>query len=509
MAESKTEVTGAKSSREIGDWPIFPVEIFEDIIQQIALEEKENSRPTVGYYPDDDEEPTPSETKNLSLVCWTFTRLCRPYIWESINISFESRRPRPSLKRLSDLVKRSPVLATYVTRVSCSFESAFVEANDVSGISVLFGLPNVKEFEIPEEAAGMNQWTLYYGENDEKLAWKAILSHFMARPLSKITISNMWDPPIVQLLSSPALETLQLRACTHAEPLQLSAKTVGPNGFNLKRFVGSDLRNFPLEILSCCPELEELDLVSVHPSDDDDPTAFLLSTTIAPFRRLRKFTTQGFFDCALLTELATVAGLKYFPALKVISITVLDREEIPGVVAFFKYCQSLEEIYFQISRDAALMDPKPLRELILTSKRTLKDIWLDCGVDSLEGAEKIAGQLCDTLEQMRGQNVLEELTTGTDFQCMDSDLLQPPSVKQWQRLNAVLLDNDGADFPHLREVVICLEPFVHPTGRIRPQLEARLKEFFKEPLKGLFATKRFKFMSAINLHMVGMTQHGI
>lgn len=152
-------------------------------------------------------------------------------------------------------------------------------------------------------------------------------------------------------------------------------------------------------------------------------------------------------------------------------------------------------------QDAASADPKPLRELILTSMGSLNDIWLDFGVRSLKDAEKMAGEFCDTLERMRGQNVLEELTIGTHFPCMDLDLFQPPSVEQWQRLDKVLLDNNGADFPHLRDVLICLEPSVHPTGPADPQSEARMKSFLQEPLKGLFATKHFKFTSAINLHM--------
>ncbi|KAF9052045.1 hypothetical protein BJ165DRAFT_1452439 [Panaeolus papilionaceus] len=156
----------------------------------------------------------------------------------------------------------------------------------------------------------------------------------------------MRDPPIIQLLSSPALETLHLHSCRHNKPIQLPDKTVSPNGFGLKCFVGSDLAKFPLEILSCCPGLEELDLLDVHPSDDDTTRAFLLSMPITPFRRLRKFTTRGLFDCSLLTRLATVAGLKHFPALKVISIEAVNDRDVSGIVEFFKYCRSLEKIFF-------------------------------------------------------------------------------------------------------------------------------------------------------------------
>ncbi|PPQ85786.1 hypothetical protein CVT24_002206 [Panaeolus cyanescens] len=299
---------------------------------------------------DSESESANTKLKNLSLVRKAFVPFCRPHIFKSVDILFDYGRSFPSLTELSGLIEKNPLLATYITRVSCKFESPSSKSKDALSLPTLFNLPNVQEFEIQKDGAGLDESdTLYYTDSDRALTWRKIFDHFIKRNLSKISISGMWNPPIFQLFSSPSLKTIELKGCMMQDTISLSAHPIPPNGFNVTRFVGSDLTGFPLSILSCCPRLEELDVVQIEPATGF--SSLPEGQSFVPFRHLRSFTSNGDFDCSILCDSARASGLDIFPSLKELSISPVSEDEVPGVNTMFRFARSLNKLYFAVSLD--------------------------------------------------------------------------------------------------------------------------------------------------------------
>lgn len=108
---------------------------------------------------------------------------------------------------------------------------------------------------------------------------------------------------------------------------------------------------------------------------------------------------------------------------------------------------------------------------------------MDYTAESMVEAEGHVQAFCDILTLVRKDNILEEITLRIDgVYCNDVEMLRPRSVNQWEHFQNMILERDN--FPHLREVVVCFEPFVS-SNRV---------------LKGLFTTKRFDFKGRVNMH---------
>ncbi|KAF9052043.1 hypothetical protein BJ165DRAFT_1452436 [Panaeolus papilionaceus] len=433
---------------------------------------------------------TKKDLKNCALVCRAFSALCRPHIFGSVSLGIGNKGSEPSLAQLSSLIMANPSLATYIKDVSCEFVATrSTNVKDVPGLPIIFRLPNIHTLAITtDESANELVTRRYKATQNANLAWRTTLDLFaMSQNLTQITLANSG----IHLFSTCS----RLPLCRRSSCEGVIFPDLSPSPAVVSRPRASDSNASAFQ--SYCPDLEEVEFFEVESAEQE--IAALATLCVIPypsFRKLSKITSQGGFNLSDICNWAGVAGLRIFPALKSISVNFTDENEIPGLNELFTFAPLLESLEITNSREIATRFLN-LQPFIRVCRFTLKNFWMDYTAESMVEAEGHVQAFCDILTLVRKDNILEEITLRIDgVYCNDVEMLRPRSVNQWEHFQNMILERDN--FPHLREVVVCFEPFVSSTTGNTDN--SPLESYLNRVLKGLFTTKRFDFKGRVNMH---------
>ncbi|PPR00333.1 hypothetical protein CVT24_004616 [Panaeolus cyanescens] len=465
------------------DGPVFPQEIFGVIISHLGWAA---DKLRDGYYDGDSN----ADLKKCSLVCKSFADLCRPYIFSSLDITFDHGGPVPSLDRFARLLAHKPILADYVKSLTCIFDATNIEAKQVSGLTVLFKLPNIQKLVIPAAYGDISgHYTLHYTPESHQLTYRKIFDHFMtSQKLTTMELSNMWYPPLIRLFSSPALRNLEFRRCLidQSDWKSLPDICIPANGFNLTRLYAADVIDFPFSILSCCPSLEVLEMENIIPRDENS-TPLLRSRPFSSYGRLRTLSLGGNFKWLNFCKWLDVAGVGFFRELQDLKIRMEREENVPGIRELLKHVRILDKLHLKISAS----DLRPI-ECIRSSRPTLKDLSLDYESSRIVETSGFVDDISSILSQMGPYSVLEDFSIQIALFDVDIMVLKARLVDSLKRLSNTLLHDTNETFAQLRSVSFTIQTF----SRANIDFEM-LQKVVDEPFKGFWVSKRIAFTRKI------------
>ncbi|KAF8956300.1 hypothetical protein BDZ97DRAFT_1925610 [Flammula alnicola] len=332
--------------------------------------------------------------KGCSLTCKAFLFLCRRHIFASIKINdlytlVRKRQPSPRTNMLRKLLTTAPHIADYI------HELHFGVSND--DLEFFIGLP-----EILKRLTSLRA---------------LILSHYGAVQLDWKRMTPLLEDALLCLLNLPTLTSLKLR----------------------------DIKNFPASALIPCTQLRHLALVEVDFLDavkiDDNPPALL---PVGPIL------LEG---CTLRGSSTAAAVKKILEAKRSDGRYIFDFEHLSEFSAdwavdnmaqnVMRRNHYLTTIHLSVVDDASFSG---FARAVAPSINTLKKLILDTSINN-EAEDPLFG-LCDELEEMGGENVLEDMTirvhvpsgryctTGDEWGKLDNVL----GKSGWSALKRVSLD---------------------------------------------------------------------
>ncbi|PPQ76653.1 hypothetical protein CVT24_011792 [Panaeolus cyanescens] len=414
------------------DGSVFPLEIFGVIISHLAW--------AAESYDGDSHK----DLKNCSLVCRSFSDLCRPHIFSSLDITFKFDQggfPVPSLDLFARLLAHKPILADYVKNLTCLFDSTNIEAKQVPGLTVLFKLPNIQRLVIPPAYAIARNCTLYYTPENYMLTHRKIFDHFMtSQKLATMEISNMWYPPLIRLFSSPALRNLELRRCliNQSDWESLPDICIPANGFNLT----------PWRYWRC--------KTSSHAMKTPPRSALLRSRPFSSFGRLRTLSLGGNFNWLNFCKWLDVAGVVFFRELQDLRICMDRDENVPGIWELLKHVRILDRLHLKISSPYLR-----LTECIRSSKSTLKDLSLDYESSLIKNTSKFVNEISSILARMGPYSVLEDFSIQIALFDIDIMVLKARLIDPLKQLRNALLCDTNETFAQLRSVTFTVQTYSH------------------------------------------------
>ncbi|PPQ98661.1 hypothetical protein CVT24_004160 [Panaeolus cyanescens] len=215
--------------------PVFPVEIFQQIIDHLASGRRRNYIPLLG---------------TCSLVCKSFHSICQPHLLREVEVGpcFPSSR-----EQLIGLLNRQPYLRNHIKSLTYSlWHNRIVEnLQSIDGFCNNFlNLPNLKSLKIDSNKF---KRLSFYSYNPDKFGFGRLVTYYTSTSLlSNLSLLNLWDVPILTILASPHLLSLELIRCSIEPPEQ----TLQNTSFGLRKLKAVDVEDFSSAILACCGALE-------------------------------------------------------------------------------------------------------------------------------------------------------------------------------------------------------------------------------------------------------------
>ncbi|KAF9049082.1 hypothetical protein BJ165DRAFT_1526460 [Panaeolus papilionaceus] len=271
--------------------PVFPPELFKEILDHF----------TASFQSEDESHDyhkldcaIKAEMKSLSLVSKAFLHLCRPIIFQEINISpCHGQR----LTNLSQLLKSDLYLAQHVRHIDANFEDGCGPLSNENGIlSPLLQLPTVSSLWISNfrDRKKWKRWSERSGlqrvltSDLSQYGCHSVLGRYLTLgSLTTLTIQCMSDVPLIPILSSSTLRTLVLDKCTIFEDPESPSQNAIKEGFNLTKFDAIDTSDIPLDFIAACTNIERIYLDDTCRCDPPYPRRRLIfDKSNIPFTKL-------------------------------------------------------------------------------------------------------------------------------------------------------------------------------------------------------------------------------
>ncbi|PPR01061.1 hypothetical protein CVT24_000600 [Panaeolus cyanescens] len=432
--------------------PVFPFDIFEIIINNlITVPSPSHSR---SGFPKPDR-----DILSLSLVSKSFAEICQPLLFKSVRLDIHSHLDRA--QQFVGAIKSNPTLARYTKRLEYQEPNKEpvepISAERDGSFTPLLQLPRLqylrviakgregKSYDCPESSTG-------------QFGFRSLLDQYIASStLTGLYIQSIKDLPILDILSCPNLEDLELLYCgikgwDHPAPSEVLKK-----GFKLKTAAirsASGVNDVAFPLFAYCQQVERLQFARQGGFRSERPEKFQIrAPPLVSFKNLTFIESLASVDWSYFCRLAESAGVKAFPAVKRLKYHIIAEEDITlGINPIFEHMESLEELDIRGINDYGL-DPTPLislKRFFSLSAQTLKDItikWKACQDHTLIKVLRVA------LEGISHINVLRRLYVVLVRGSWDMVI----SPEEWNLLSRLLTADNGAAFPGLEEVIILLQ----------------------------------------------------
>ncbi|PPQ72187.1 hypothetical protein CVT24_002399 [Panaeolus cyanescens] len=474
-----------------GEGPVFPFEIFETIINIIINSIARQRRS--GF--------SKSDLISLSLVSKDFAAICQPHLVKIVRIHMSS--PLNRVQQLLGAIKANPTLASYVKWLEY-YEPDLrldgpITAEKDGSLTPLLHLPRLQylkvdgrgdqSYERPESQIGV-------------FSFRSLLDQYMvSNTLTSLFIRCVSELPILNILSCPNLENLELRYCDLKSWDQPAPSKVLAKGFNLKKVVNCSIRDVAFPLLAYCSQLECLRVSQMGGFRSERPERFPISAPPpTSFKNVTFIESRGSVDWSYFCRLAESASVKAFPALKHLEVELLTFEDItqcPNLI--FEHMQSLEEIRVEGRNH---LDPTSLnfKRGFSLSAQTLRKVTIHWNV-TLQGghADALLKTVRIALQEISHSNVLQHLHLRWEITAAGGDHeTLAPYFEQWNDLDLTLTADKGAAFPHLADVIIWLR--FSGGVNVDEQGKQDYKNLFKCSMNRLFNSKDIRTSFDISIY---------
>ncbi|PPQ76826.1 hypothetical protein CVT24_010970 [Panaeolus cyanescens] len=451
--------------------PVLPFELFARIIDDVASELCGN------FY----SKKTRADVISLSLVCHTFNELCRPHLFQLVEIldADDKSNERHITRQLSALLLNHPSPQRITSFIQHLTYSGYPTLNSAIGPELdninqhndfchpLLQFPSVKTLYVTLH----RRYPYSLCSDKSRLTISALFGTYIrGGTLTSLVLAQITELPILDLALCPNLHTLYLRRCTFSVPPQTSllsrieTTTTTPFlPFSLRTCVarGLNTQSLILAILCVCPRLIDLDLITKGGPAHSNPLLEAKTTTCSvifpDLKKLELCYTTWDYACGVAAQ----EGVKAFPDLRSLSlfITRESAAHTDDPYAILQHVQSLERLHIQ---DERLVDSSLLNNLDICfshCQSTMQSISIVYNVDKRERFMELLARICSALETMGTGSRLE--TFDLEIHTMGHvwpDMHDFTQCKLWQRLDYILggLGRKGR-FEALKEVrvVVC------------------------------------------------------
>ncbi|KAF9052005.1 hypothetical protein BJ165DRAFT_1452262 [Panaeolus papilionaceus] len=316
--------------------PIFPIEIFNLIITQVAQA---------------------SQMKDLcscSLVCQDFLSLCRPHIFKRLSIRLTAyvSSDKARLWRLLEILDENPTLKDYIQEISYTHKGgATKDAIDLalpglgSGLAIFLCLPNVHCLEIRSEDTWYIECDTY---RPNTFCAPTLIERYMASgKLTRLLLNRVVDPPLISILSQETLVELEIQDVEFSEWDQ-NQHMPPLNNNALRKLRCQGIYTLPLSIIRSFSYLEDLQIrdCSEGLDGEDFPSGSFESVNVeAPMQlgRLRTLTTFSDVDWRAILGTGH-SGVKALPALIHLIVELQEGHNIGMVNTIVDHIDILEKL---------------------------------------------------------------------------------------------------------------------------------------------------------------------
>ncbi|PPQ65184.1 hypothetical protein CVT24_011061 [Panaeolus cyanescens] len=486
--------------------PVLPWEIFDLVIANVAGASS----------PDDNSD----ETGNLlacCLVCKSFVRLCRQYLFFKVCIRLSARDISGPPKRLVQLMEKDRSISRFIRELCYSFKEIGKAEETPSPMEALLDLPRLRSLTLEEDRDIHNpEYFSYKMVTPTLFACRLLDNYLSAGTLVSLSVRGIAELPVLDILSSPNLTHLDVESCHFDEDDCLALlRNHAVHVFNLRTLKG---RPFPYVLLAllfaCCPQLETIDLDWVDWDDLDFKPVVLTQS-------LSTIITQCYIRWDVFCTAAKEQNAYAFPGVKRLEVRQVPfhttTEVRSGLNILFEHLPGLEHLYLsgmlnypRVSPQTSMLNDGSVglvhslstiafsRCIINTasSLKTLKIRWSD---ERNVEISSIINKLCVALSAVRGCNVLEDLDLHLSIQeGIPTTAWSNFSFATWSRLDEVLLDDNLLNFPFLSGVSIAIDWSGEQAGEGVYE-DPVMAEALKVPLKRLFSSVDIAFNCRVML----------
>lgn len=312
--------------------PVFPFEIFELIIKIVAGNGSRRclNKPVIA---------------SLSLVSRSFADLCRPHLFRDVDIYMD--RPLNHLQGLAAAINDTHTLAKYIHNLSYyepSLRFQVIKAEEDGSLDAFLHLTAVRYLKVD----GRGDYSYDVPEpNTKRFGYRSLLDNYISSgTLTALFIRSIADVPIIDVMTCPNLEDLELRYCTLRgwnTPLPADVLT---KGFNIKVFSTCSAHDVAFPLLVFCPNLESVSLAKMGGFSSAKPEKFpILAQPITSFDHVKFIESRGPVDWVYFCTSALSVGVRAFPNLKHLKLELHTMQDIfHGANLLFQHVDSLEEL---------------------------------------------------------------------------------------------------------------------------------------------------------------------
>ncbi|KAF9034279.1 hypothetical protein BJ165DRAFT_1512820 [Panaeolus papilionaceus] len=426
--------------------PVFPVEIFSEILDQLGFEQRKKGRrlPTIIA---------------CSLTCTTLASLSRAHIFQAITFGpYGSRKGQPH--GLAILLKEKPHLANCVQRATFIVDPNLIEPRMAGDHSDTLHelLPNVVSFRI-RPPIYYSSWM--HSTPHEDFAQRAIENYAKNHHLYRLSIGNVTAPMWTILSRNSYLTTLSISSCSlkQWELANVDMEVVDPKIFpkitDLSLF---DVDNLSHSMLCYFPSLTHLCVVGCRNNVEADPE-FLhryQPRQNPALKHLQEMQMSCAFPLMDACHNATAIDTCAFPALTSLRIgdcdsDYSDSERVSSLNIILQHVNSLVSLDMCIANihDA----PLDLMTCFTACKSTLSNVVLRSSGDGSaepDFYDTHVKALCTGLDAIRADNVMEAITLELDFFMDDILVKETPLFNDWRRLEELILRDRSINFSKLQ-----------------------------------------------------------
>ncbi|PPQ73372.1 hypothetical protein CVT24_008589 [Panaeolus cyanescens] len=502
----------AHKEDELSHEPVFPLEIVHYIIKHLIQQHPDDFRPTL---------------RSMALACRSYLPFCQELLFQEVEFGFYKLQKERN-KRLLRTLKSDQHLSKYIKKLVCSivtydvygctpmyfasiFRSLHKHLFNVHHLDFRAGNWDADADEAPNgEASLLTDEFLNLFGGFEHITTLSFKGHIYISPAIITRFPNIHTLVIKDGsldISNDASSTIPIEIEKWSQTLQ-HLKTRGTC-------------HVPIWALTRLANLESIEsepsLYKYGPTfDNDDPELCdqrQRLRCVASFDRLERV-HQLDLDLLLVMTLAAQrtrkskgGGVSAFPALRTLHLTPNAYDLISdGLGQIFHYTPALEEISLDFNFANRVSRAKPnfatLFQCCNKALRSIKitaEFWVewDTPAGEFEYNNDILRNLCDGLESVRGQNVIEELELVLHWK--NADVLVAEGREEpfddWARLDSVLMEDVEGDFPRLRRVNFSLRFLV-----FRDICDGHWfwGDFMKERLRRLCSTRKIRFRGVIH-----------
>ncbi|KAF9037762.1 hypothetical protein BJ165DRAFT_1502876 [Panaeolus papilionaceus] len=436
-------MSSIRPSKYADEDPVFPLEIFELIINAVILS---IDQPSYLKSPHCNR----SDVISLGLVSRSFANLCRPYLFKSLDIYMDRSVDRA--KRLSAIIAEQPDIANFINNFSYCSQLKFDRRHVINedSLDVFLHLPAVKFLKVDGRGGRIDEVS---NINLNKLGHQSILHHYItSETLTSLYIRSIDNLPILDIMNCPNLESLALGYCGYRDWDTPAPPEALHKGFNVTSFNCYNSKHASFPLLAYCPKLKSISLTKIGHQNPPRMNFPILARPLPSFDYVQSIESRGSLDWTYFCDLADSAGVKAFPALKRLNFELYVPTDVPnGPNAIFNHIDSLEELFIQ---GPCVLDPSllNLRQCFVASARTLENITIIWALEPGWDQSLLRG-LCDALQAVSGSNVIQNVELRFEV-VLEGTRVDPTQFREWTRFDRLLMDDRRATFPMLQGIFL-------------------------------------------------------